>query len=144
MRVALLPPLWLLAACVVAGAIVALLAAVVLTRVSDAAATTSTQPAPLVSESAADVLLPLHALWILALPYLPWLPDVAPILRVAAGPAEATFVGLVGLQMAVLVASLLMRRRRRRRTQHAPGRGAWPSSRSSPSRSSARRSPRHA
>ncbi len=113
-RVALLPPLWMLAACVVAGALAALLAAVVLTRITDSAASARTPPAPVVSGAAADVLRPLHALWILALPYLPWLPDAAPILRVAAGPAGATFVGLLGMQVVVLGGSLFVRHRRAR------------------------------
>ena len=34
-----------------------------------------------------DAVLPLYALWVLVLPYLPWLPDWLPILRVFAGPA---------------------------------------------------------
>lgn len=35
-----------------------------------------------------DVALPLYSLSILALPYLPWLPDALPVLRVFAGPGR--------------------------------------------------------
>ena len=123
-RIALLPPLWLLAACVAGGALAAVLAAVVLTRLTDAATPAGSAPsrAPVVSEAAADVLRPLHACWILALPYLPWLPDAVPVLRVAAGPAEATFAGLLGMQVTLLAGSLFIRHRRARAMRRAGSR----------------------
>ncbi len=67
-RVAMLPPWWLLAAL-----------AVVLGAVGTVAARAGHDP---------DVVLPLCALGLLAVPYLPWLPDRVPVLRAAAGPAR--------------------------------------------------------
>ncbi len=67
-RVAMLPPPWLLVALVV-----------ILGVVGVVAARARRDP---------DVALPLCALGVLALPYLPWLPDRLPILAVAAGPAR--------------------------------------------------------
>ncbi len=68
MRVAMLPPWWELAAFVV----LAIALAVAGSR----------------GERDADVVLPLCALGLLALPYLPWLPDRLPILRGLGGPAR--------------------------------------------------------
>ena len=67
-RVALLPPWWLLAALVVIFGAIAV-----------GAERAGRDP---------DVVLPLCALGLLALPYLPWLPDRVPVLRAAAGPAR--------------------------------------------------------
>jgi hypothetical protein len=67
-RVAMLPPWWLLVTLVVA-----------LGAVGVAACRTGADP---------DVALPLCALGLLAVPYLPWLPDRLPVLRAAAGPAR--------------------------------------------------------
>lgn len=39
-------------------------------------------------ERPTDALLPLYGLWLLVLPYLPWLPDALPVLRVFAGPGR--------------------------------------------------------
>ncbi len=39
-------------------------------------------------ERPTDALLPLYGLWLLVLPYLPWLPDALPLLRVFAGPGR--------------------------------------------------------
>jgi len=67
-RVAMLPPLWLLGILVVVlGA-----AGVVAFR----------------SGADPDIALPLCALGVLILPYLPWLPDRLPVLRAAAGPGR--------------------------------------------------------
>jgi hypothetical protein len=67
-RVAMLPPWWLLAFLVV-----------VLGAAGIAAIRAGADP---------DIALPLYALAVLVLPYLPWLPDRLPVLRVAAGPAR--------------------------------------------------------
>ncbi|MDO8836251.1 MAG: hypothetical protein Q7V01_11685 [Vicinamibacterales bacterium] len=70
-RVAMLPPLPLLAAAI----LLAWLAGWVLGLGAPA-------------RSRADETLPLYALVTLVLPYLPWLPDALPVLRVFAGPAR--------------------------------------------------------
>jgi hypothetical protein len=75
-RVAMLPPWWILAALVV-----------VLGVVGAAAAKAGYDP---------DIVLPLGALGILAVPYLPWLPDQFPALRAAAGPARGLLWLVVG------------------------------------------------
>src|SRR5213593_2911675 len=67
-RVAMLPPWWLLAVFVI-----------VLAAVGIAAIRSGADP---------DIALPLCALSVLILPYLPWLPDRVPVLRAAAGPAR--------------------------------------------------------
>jgi hypothetical protein len=68
MRVAMLPPWWLLAILVV-----------VLGAGGLAASRAGADP---------DIALPLCASGVLVLPYLPWLPDRLPVLRAAAGPAR--------------------------------------------------------
>ncbi len=68
-RLALLAPAWQLAAGIAAGAVVAGL----LQLVAEA-------------RRASFVLGPLMTLWLLAIPYLPWLPDRVPLLLVLAGP----------------------------------------------------------
>ncbi|HEY8551023.1 MAG TPA: hypothetical protein VIL35_13790 [Vicinamibacterales bacterium] len=78
-RVAMLPPLWLAALLTIAGAAAVRLALHGLSRV-----TTGRWRQPDAAD--ADVFLPLFALAILAAPYLPWLPDVAPVWTVPAGP----------------------------------------------------------
>ncbi|HMJ87333.1 MAG TPA: hypothetical protein VK504_29345 [Vicinamibacterales bacterium] len=67
-RVAMLPPWWLLAILVA-----------VLGAAGVAAIRAGADP---------DIALPLCALGVLVLPYLPWLPDRLPVLRAAAGPAR--------------------------------------------------------
>jgi hypothetical protein len=67
-RVAMLPPWWLLVACVF-----------ILSAVGVVAIRAGANP---------DVALPLCALGLLAVPYLPWLPDRVPALRAAAGPGR--------------------------------------------------------
>lgn len=52
------------------------------------------------ADSSADVLLPVAALGLLAVPYLPWLPDLLPITRLLAGPGRA----LLWIVVAALVA----------------------------------------
>jgi len=102
-RVALVPPLWLMPACMVGGALLAIVIARLLTR---GMATPSDGP---VTIGAADALLPLHAGWLLALPYLPWLPDALPVIRVLAGPAKYAVAAIVLLQ--VVGAAWAVRRR---------------------------------
>lgn len=46
-----------------------------------------------------DVFLPLYSLAVLALPYLPWLPDVLPLLRVFAGPGRYIVWLIVGTEV---------------------------------------------
>src|SRR4029453_4904911 len=67
-RVAMLPPWWELAAF-----------AIVLGGIAVAVACGDRDP---------DVVLPLCALGLLAVPYVPWLPDRVPLLRALAGPAR--------------------------------------------------------
>jgi hypothetical protein len=67
-RVGMLPPWWLLAAFIVTFSMIGI-----------AAARAGRSP---------DAALPLCALGLLALPYLPWLPDRLPALMAAAGPAR--------------------------------------------------------
>src|SRR5437763_9989345 len=74
-RIAMLPPWWILAALVVA-----------LGMAGAAAAHAGYDP---------DIVLPLFALRLLAVPYVPWLPDRLPALRAAAGPARGPLL-LVG------------------------------------------------
>ncbi len=51
----------------------------------------------LVRTGQADSVLPLYALSVLALPYLPWLPDAVPLCRVFAGPARyLIWLGVIG------------------------------------------------
>ena len=57
-----------------------------------------------------DAFRPLFALPILALPYLPWLPDRLPVLRVLAGPAKWMVWAVVLGQVAWVVASLVAAR----------------------------------
>jgi len=66
-RVAMLPPIWQLAASALAAAAVGLFVAK--------------------SDRDPDVVLPLCAAGLLAVPFLPWLPDRLPVLRTFAGPA---------------------------------------------------------
>ena len=66
---ALLPPLWLLAVSIVVFGAVGAVAAR--------------------AGHDVDAMLPLCALALLAVPYLPWLPDRWPVLRAAAGPARS-------------------------------------------------------
>ena len=93
----MLPPWWLLAALVV-----------VLTAVGVAAARAGRD---------GDIARPLCALGVLALPYLPWLPDRLPVLRVAAGPAR----GMLWLAVLGLIAvPSLSRLRSRLRIPQSP------------------------
>lgn len=79
-RIAMLPPWWLLVAFLV-----------VLGATGVAAARTGRDP---------DLVLPLCALGVLAMPYLPWLPDRVRAIRAAAGPAR----GLLWLVVFWLIA----------------------------------------
>src|SRR5437867_4720570 len=72
----MLPPWWILAALVVVFGVL-----------GAAAAQAGYDP---------DIVLPLGALGLLAVPYLPWLPDRLPALRAAAGPARALLWFVVG------------------------------------------------
>lgn len=105
-RVAFLPSLMTLGVCVVGGALIVLGLSVLLARLSGASRDPGT---PLVPEPIADAWLPLHASWILLLPYLPWLPDAVPVLRVAGAMAKYAIAGLILLQVAVALGSALRR-----------------------------------
>ena len=78
-RIAMLPPLWQLPVFMIASALGLMAITFLLPRGGDAE-----EPTP-----AADVLLPAAASSLLLLPYLPWLPDALPILRLLAGPGRA-------------------------------------------------------
>src|SRR5438094_3521847 len=75
-RIAMLPPWWILAALVVA-----------LGMAGAAAAHAGYDP---------DIVLPLCALGLLAVPYVPWLPERLAALRAAAGPARDLLWLIVG------------------------------------------------
>jgi hypothetical protein len=90
-RLALLAPAWQLALWLAAGGLLTL----VLIASKQATA-------------AARVLAPVSTLWLLAVPYLPWLPDRVPLLLVLSGP----------IRWAVVVAALAFSLR--------AWRGAWP------------------
>jgi len=67
---------------------------------------------------AADILSPLFALALLALPYLPWLPDWLPALRLLAGPGRSiVWMIVIGQVLWLLVAELT----KRWRSGRAPG-----------------------
>jgi hypothetical protein len=91
-RVAMLPPLWLGAALVLAGAALALGGVSALSRAS----TGRWRP---VDRADADVFLPLLATVVLVLPFVPWLADWLPAWIVLAGP----FVRLVWFVVGALV-----------------------------------------
>jgi hypothetical protein len=61
-----------------------------------------------------DAFRPLLALPLLAVPYLPWLPDRLPVLRVLAGPAKWLVWAVVLAQVAWVVASIVAARTGRR------------------------------
>ena len=110
----MLPPWWLLAILVV-----------VLGAAGVAAIRAGADP---------DIALPLCALGVLVLPYLPWLPDRLPVLRAAAGPARYLVWPVVFWLIACrdvsdcgAVCGLLLRRSSsssRARSRLAPSRGA--------------------
>lgn len=95
-RVAMLPPLWQLAALIVLGVGAVGLASLGLSR-----HLSRTLPPDRVARVVDDVFLPLASLSLLALPYLPWLPDQLPILMVLAGPGSALVWIIVALQLIV-------------------------------------------
>ena len=80
-RIAMLPPLWQLPVFMIAAALGLIAITFLLPRSGDH------DDAPVSTPS--DVILPAAALGLLALPYLPWLPDALPILRLLAGPGRA-------------------------------------------------------
>jgi hypothetical protein len=90
-RIAMLPPLWQLPVFMIAAALGLIAIMFLLPRGGDAGdSSTSTPPSARSTPSApSDVLLPAAALGLLILPYLPWLPDTLPILRLLAGPGRA-------------------------------------------------------
>jgi len=96
-RVAMLPGLGQLAACV---ALAVVLGAVLGLRIPAAAHVKSgpTGHAARTSGSG-DSFLPLYALVVLVLPYLPWLPDRLPVLRVFAGPGRLLVWLIVACQV---------------------------------------------
>ena len=96
-RVAMLPGFGQLAACV---ALAVALGAVLRLRIPATAHVTSgpTGRAALTPGSG-DSFLPLYALVVLVLPYLPWLPDRLPVLRVFAGPGRLLVWLIVACQV---------------------------------------------
>jgi hypothetical protein len=97
-RVAMLPGPGQLAACLV---IALLLGAALTVRLSGRKRTLSgiggLEPSPAAS---GDSFVPLYALAVLAFPYLPWLPDWFPVLRVFAGPGRLLVWLIVASQVA--------------------------------------------
>jgi hypothetical protein len=96
-RVAMLPGLGQLAACV---ALAVVLGAVLRLRIP---ATTHVKGEPTGhaprTPGSGDSFLPLYALVVLVLPYLPWLPDRLPVLRVFAGPGRLLVWLIVACQV---------------------------------------------
>jgi len=72
-RLALLPPFWLLLLLLVAGAAAAI---------------------PIASRATPADVRPLLAFWLWTVPFLPWLPDHAPLLLILAGPLRWVIAGL--------------------------------------------------
>ena len=64
---------------------------------------TETNPAPFWNGTAANILTPLFALGVLALPYLPWVADWIPALRLLAGPGRVLVWVIVLGQVGVVV-----------------------------------------
>lgn len=109
-RIAMLPPLWQLPVFMIAAALGLMAIAFLLPRrdagdpadAGEAGDSTATARANTGKPTAGtfDVLLPVAASALLALPYLPWLPDALPILRLLAGPGRAlvwfTIFALIG------------------------------------------------
>jgi len=103
-RAAMLPPWWTLPAAIVAAFLV-LFAIVGVTAIAGArriaaAHEPARRIASLDPRRVIDVILPCALLGLLALPYLPWLPDALPVLWLLAGPARY----LVWIVVAWLVA----------------------------------------
>jgi len=108
-RVALLPPLWLLIAyvllgCLAAAALDLLILGIHRRRGGLSAAELSAHP----FAAAAGPILPLACTILLALPYLPFVPDRLPILRVLAGPARYLLWGIVLASAAWMTAVAVM------------------------------------
>src|SRR5690349_20674305 len=81
-RIAMLPAIWQLPVFMIAAALGLMAITFLLPRAGEA--DDAAAPAPS-SPTTLDVLLPAGASVMLLLPYLPWLPDALPILRVLAG-----------------------------------------------------------
>jgi hypothetical protein len=97
-RVAMLPNLVQLAACL---ALAVTLGAVLRLRLTGAPGDAPRPPGGEPGRSASgDTFLPLYALAVLILPYLPWLPDWVPVLRVFAGPGRLLVWLIVAGQVA--------------------------------------------
>ena len=85
-RIAMLPGLGTLAASM---ALALVLGALLKVRIAaDPAPRAATAAKPPREHGTGDSFLPLYALVVLVLPYLPWLPDWMPVLRVFAGPGK--------------------------------------------------------
>ena len=119
-RVAMLPG----AGQLLVSVVLAVLAGAVLDWRLPAAGRVSGVVAPTGVPPSGDSYLPLYALAVLVLPYLPWLPDLLPVLRVFAGPGRY-LVWLVVLSQVVWATFGAGRGRR-----VAAGLRAWPSVRS--------------
>jgi hypothetical protein len=98
LRVAMLPPLWLAAALAIAGAGASLALTFLVARLATGLWRTGEGFVTGRPEDA-DVVLPLFATGLLALPFLPWLPDLVPAWTALAGP----FIVLVWLVTGGLV-----------------------------------------
>ena len=68
-------------------------------------------PAPFWNGTAANILTPLFALGVLALPYLPWVADWIPALRLLAGPGRVLVWVIVLGQVAWLFLPEFTKRR---------------------------------
>ena len=70
-----------------------------------------TEHAPFWNQAAANILTPLFALGVLALPYLPWVADWLPALRLLAGPGRVLVWVIVLGQVAWLFLPEFAKRR---------------------------------
>ena len=95
-RVAMLPSLAQLAACLALALAVGAALGMRLSESSRAARGTAGGE----SRRSGDSFLPLYALAVLILPYLPWLPDWVPVVRVFAGPGRMLVWLIVASQVA--------------------------------------------
>jgi hypothetical protein len=128
-RVAMLPPVWqlvLLVALTLVG-VVALAHALTVVEEREAGEPNRSRGAShtqLISPRAADTMRPLFGSLLLALPYLPWLPEVAPALVVLAGPLRDLVWFVVLAQVGAASARLVWPAIRRQAAGVAEWRGS--------------------
>jgi len=108
-RVAMLPALGQLVACLL---LAILLGGVLRFRMAGPAGSVPGQTGPRRASGRGDSFEPLYALGVLVLPYLPWLPDRLPVLRVFAGPGRLLVWLVVAAQVAWSVLGTAGRGRR--------------------------------